>query len=57
MVDNTVSRVVGFWVRLIVLLTAAIGLTATVVVGVTLLLIWPLLPPLALVLIGRGLWL
>lgn len=49
MVDNLVSRVVGFFVRLIVLLTAAVLSLLLALVGIMQLVAWPLLPPLALI--------
>lgn len=42
--DNTVSRIVGFIVRLIVLLTAAVLLVLASIVSLLELLSWPLLP-------------
>ena len=54
LVDNLVSRFVGFFVRTSVLIAAGI---VTVLFGITaliLVLLWPLLPPLALTLIVWG---
>ncbi len=42
--DNLVSRVIGFIVRLFVLLGAIIALVVTAIVTVIELIIWPLLP-------------
>ena len=50
MVDNLVSRVVGFFVRLAVLLAASVMILATAAVGIAIAVIWPLLP-----LLGCGL--
>lgn len=46
LLDNLVSRVVGFTVRSIVLWTAFFMLSGSLVYGVLLALIWPLVPPL-----------
>ena len=54
-VDNAVSRCVGFSVRLIVLITAAILLTIYVLLGGLIVVLWPLLPLLGLGLIAGGL--
>ncbi len=43
--DNLVSRMVGFAVRSLVLLTAGIMLAACAILAVAQLVIWPLLPP------------
>jgi hypothetical protein len=42
--DNLVSRFIGFTVRLLVLLTAAIMLIGLCVVGVISIILWPLVP-------------
>ena len=55
MVDNAVSRCVGFTVRLITLLTALVLLTLYALVGGLTLLIWPLLPVLSVMLVVLGL--
>ncbi|HUC20847.1 MAG TPA: hypothetical protein VMR98_05130 [Candidatus Polarisedimenticolaceae bacterium] len=55
MLDNAVSRAVGFGVRTIVLVTAALLVTIIGVLGLALLVIWPVLPLAAVFLIGRGL--
>lgn len=54
LIDNTVSRCVGFSVRLIVLLTALVLLAGYAVIGGALLLLWPLLPVLGVALIVGG---
>ena len=43
-VDNMVSRVIGFFVRLCVLLGAGFTLAAVLIVSIAELLAWPLLP-------------
>jgi len=53
--DNLVSRVVGFVVRLLVLLTAGIILSLMVVVGAVELIVWPLVPLAAVAAIVKGL--
>jgi hypothetical protein len=55
MVDNAVSRVVGFAVRLIALIAAAVILLFYIVFGGVLLLLWPALPLLGPALIVGGL--
>jgi hypothetical protein len=52
--DNIVSRIIGFLVRLIVLLAAFICVIAVSLVSVVELIIWPLLPPAVLVCIVLG---
>lgn len=54
-IDNTVSRAIGFVVRLIVLLTALIMVGLTVIVGIILAIIWPLIPLATAALIFKGL--
>ncbi len=55
-IDNQVSRFVGFWVRLLVLLTAFICILLVSVVSVVSVVLWPLIPlsPIILVLFGAG---
>ncbi len=55
MVDNLVSRVIGFIVRTIVLISAVVILVVTAVVGLTMAVIWPLLPFLGVGLLIWGL--
>jgi hypothetical protein len=52
--DNGVSRFVGFWVRVIVILTAGLLMCLLAVVGLIATLLWPLLPLLAIGFIVRG---
>ena len=53
--DNTVSRAVGFTVRLTVLLAAGASLGFMTVLGLIQILIWPLVPLLSLAMIIKGL--
>lgn len=52
--DNLVSRLVGFSVRSLVLLTAGIMLGLSAVLAVVELLIWPLIPGLVVVALVKG---
>jgi hypothetical protein len=52
--DNLVSRFVGFTVRFIVLLSAAVSFVGLCLVGLAELIVWPLLPLLAIALIVKG---
>lgn len=53
--DNLVSRCVGFTVRFFVLFAAAVSFIFLCGVGLAELIVWPLLPFLALALIVKGL--
>lgn len=53
--DNAISRLVGFTVRLTVLLSAGLSLVVMMVFGLLQLAIWPLLPPAAIGLLIGGL--
>lgn len=56
--DTLVSRTVGFFVRIITLVTASVMILLYTALGIALLVIWPLLPvsvP-ALIAKGFGLW-
>lgn len=53
--DNAISRLVGFTVRLTVLLSAGVSLACLSVFGLLQIAVWPLIPPLAIVLIIGGL--
>lgn len=53
--DNAISRLVGFTVRLTVLLSAAVSLAFMMVFGLVQIILWPLLPPAAIILIVGGL--
>ena len=54
MTDNFVSRLVGFTVRSIVLLTAGIMLAGCAVLAFVQLIVWPLLPPAVVVSVILG---
>ena len=54
MVDNTVSRLVGFLVRLLALLAGCVALLIQCVAGGLLVIVWPALPPLAILLLVVG---
>ena len=53
--DNAISRLVGFTVRLTVLLSAGVSLMLLMLFGVVQIILWPLLPPAAIALIIGGL--
>lgn len=53
--DNLVSRAVGFTVRLFVLLAAAVSFITIIITSLVEMVMWPLLPFLAVVLIMKGL--
>lgn len=53
--DNLISRLVGFTVRIFVLLAAGFSFICLGVIGILELVAWPLIPLLALVLILKGL--
>lgn len=55
MLDNLISRAVGFVVRLLVLMTVAVLLILTVALGLAALVIWPLVPLLAVLALIKGL--
>jgi hypothetical protein len=54
-VDNLISRVVGFFVRLMALIAAFILIVFTAAIGFIRALGWPLIPPAVIYLIFRGL--
>ena len=54
MLDNMVSRVIGLLVRISVLLTAAVLFVLLTIVSALQIILWPLLPLIALGLIGWG---
>jgi hypothetical protein len=53
-IDNLVSRAVGFMVRLITLLAGVVMIAASAIIGFGTCLIWPLIPPAAVILIIWG---
>ena len=54
MIDNLVSRVVGFTVRIFVLLFALVATLFAVIIGAAIVLLWPLVPVLALFSLFKG---
>jgi hypothetical protein len=54
MADNLVSRLVGFCVRSLVLLTAGLMLAGCAVMAVVQIVVWPLLPPAIIVSLIKG---
>lgn len=52
--DNMISRTIGFAVRIIVLLTAGIGMLGMTVIAGLEIALWPLVPPMILVSIVMG---
>ncbi len=54
-IDNLVSRVIGFFVRIIVLIAAVIIISLAALGGLMLAILWPLLPLLSVGLIIWGL--
>lgn len=55
MLDNMVSRIIGLIVRVSVLLSAVVLLGLLAIVSVVQIVLWPLLPVIAIGLIGWGL--
>ncbi len=53
-IDNTVSRLVGFTVRIIVLATALLMMGVMTLVGALQIIVWPVLPVLMVVLLVKG---
>jgi hypothetical protein len=54
MADNLISRVVGFGVRLTVLFSAGVSLVALTIFGVMQIILWPLVPLLAVTCVIGG---
>ena len=52
-IDNLISRVIGFFVRLIVLFAAVIIISLAAIAGLVLAVLWPLLP---LISVGLIIW-
>ena len=55
MVDNFVSRIVGFFVRLMVLITASLMYICAAIAGFVLAVIWPFIPLFFIYFLLRGL--
>ena len=54
MLDNLVSRCIGFVIRLFVILAAGVSMLAVFVAGVCMFVLWPLLPLLFIGLVVKG---
>lgn len=54
MVDNAVSRFVGLWVRIFAVIAAVFLTGFASLVGIVLIGVWPLLPPLGLFMLFRS---
>lgn len=54
LVDNFVSRMIGFIVRLFVLIAAGLLAAGSLVISVLIVLVWPLVPVTVVVLLYRG---
>lgn len=54
-IDNTVSRFVGFGVRLTVLIAASISWATIALLGLIQMIIWPMVPPLVVICLVKGL--
>jgi hypothetical protein len=55
MIDNLISRVIGFLVRFLALIAATICIVLAAIVGLARAMTWPLIPPAVIYLIYRGL--
>lgn len=53
-VDNVISRLVGFSVRMLVLLVACISIVLSVLVSIAIAILWPIIPSLVLFVIPLG---
>jgi hypothetical protein len=53
--DNAVSRMVGFSVRMIILLVAGVAVVLITIISLVALILWPVLPVLGIVLLIKGL--
>jgi len=54
MLDNLISRFVGFFVRFFVLIAAAVGILVAFIGSAMLTVVWPLVPPFIVYCIARG---
>jgi hypothetical protein len=54
MIDNLISRVIGFLVRFLALIAAAICIVLAAIAGLARAIAWPLIPPAVIYLIYRG---
>jgi hypothetical protein len=53
-IDNLVSRMVGASVRTLVLITAGAAMVVAVILGIFVAVVWPLVPPLIIFSLYRG---
>jgi hypothetical protein len=53
-VDNLVSRTVGFTVRLLVLIAAVVMIAGSLVLSVAIVIVWPLVPVMILLSVFKG---
>lgn len=56
LVDNSISRIIGFIIRTFILLLASLWTSVSLVLGVLLVIVWPLLPasPVAFIVLYLG---
>lgn len=54
LIDNLVSRTIGFFVRIFTLIAAVFVAVLTAVIGLGLIVVWPALPLLSIWLLARG---
>ncbi len=54
LIDNLISRLVGFAVRILVLVAAGLMMLVVAISGIVGLVLWPLVPPAALILLVWG---
>lgn len=54
MIDNLVSRIIGFVVRIGVLIAALVMIASSAILGLTIAIIWPLVPVLIMACLVKG---
>lgn len=54
LIDNLVSRTIGFFVRIFTLVAALVTASLTALAGVALIVVWPILPLLSIWLLAKG---
>lgn len=54
-IDNVISRFVGFWVRISVMIAGLVVIIFVVLVNIVIFILWPLLPLAPFLLVGGGL--
>jgi hypothetical protein len=52
--DNLISRVIGSVIRIFVIIAACVSMLGALVFGVVMFVIWPLLPPLTVIFLVKG---